>query len=71
VVKLLKQNSRSDVNLLSLDDMSRAKQLPRVTWIFDLHIPEMLNQLETFHYLILPRVLTDVVYHMSLVFLIC
>jgi hypothetical protein len=42
VVKLPKKNSQSDVTLASLDDMSRAEQLPRVTLIRDLHIPEML-----------------------------
>jgi hypothetical protein len=42
VVKLLKQNSQSDITIASLDDMSQAKKLPRVTLIHDLHIPEMM-----------------------------
>jgi hypothetical protein len=42
VVKLPKKNSRSDVTLASLDDVSQAEQLPHVTQIRDLHVPEML-----------------------------
>jgi hypothetical protein len=41
VVKLSKKNSRSDVTLASLDDVSRAENLPHVTQIHDLHVPEM------------------------------
>ena len=42
VVKLSKQNSWSDVTLASLDDMSRAKKMPCVIQIRDLHVPEMM-----------------------------
>jgi hypothetical protein len=66
VVKLLKKNSQSDVTLASLDDVSRAKKLPCVTQICDLHVPEMPNQLDTCHCLIAPCVLADMVYHVSL-----
>jgi hypothetical protein len=65
VVKL-PENSWSDVTLASLDDVSRAEQLPRVTRICDLHVPEMLNQLDTCHCLIAPHVFADMVYHVSL-----
>jgi hypothetical protein len=37
--------------------------MPRVTRICDFHIPEMSNQLDTCHCLIVPRVLADVVCH--------
>jgi hypothetical protein len=66
VVKLLKKNSQSDVTLASLDDVSRAEKLPCVTRICDFHVPEMLNQLDTCHCLIVPCVLADLVYHGSL-----
>jgi hypothetical protein len=45
---------------MSLDDVERAECLPLVTRICDLHVPEMLNQLDTCHFLIAPRVLADV-----------
>jgi hypothetical protein len=57
---------RSDITLASLDDVSRAEQLPRVTRICDFHVPEMLNQLDTCHCLIVPHVLADLVCHGSL-----
>jgi len=46
--------------------MSQAEQLPRVTRICDFHVPKMLDQLNTCHFLIAPRVLDDLVCHGSL-----
>jgi hypothetical protein len=65
VVEIPKQNSRSDVTLASLDDVSGVEQRPCVTQICDLHVAEMLNKLDTFHCLIAPRVLADIVFRVS------
>jgi hypothetical protein len=47
---------------MSLDDVSQAEYLPCVTQIHDLHIPKMSIQLDTFHCLIAPCVLADMVF---------
>jgi hypothetical protein len=66
MLKLLKLNSRSDVILASLNDVSQAYYLPRVIHIYDFHIIEMLNQLDTCRCLIVPHVIADVGCHLSL-----